>query len=225
MSSSTAAFIRFVICAVLLISLALAQTTFAQEQQQQLQLQAKPFPFGYPLAESNGVIAFSNQNGENDPNACQGNHYGLVYTGWTWQCVEYARRYLVATRGISFGSIDNAYQIWDLETFLDVSVANATTSVPIVKHSNGRTTVFPEAGSLLIYDKSKSIGKTGHVAVITSTNATHVHVTEQNYNDFVVMRPRHNFSRAIPIKKNNVNAFWTIETGDETLLGWIVVPE
>lgn len=36
-----------------------------------------------------------------------------VYSGVKWQCVEYARRYLIMVYGVTFESVDNAFNIWE----------------------------------------------------------------------------------------------------------------
>lgn len=44
----------------------------------------------------------------------------LHYIGLTYQCVEYARRWWMKTKGITFGDIDSAYEIMYLKNGEDI---------------------------------------------------------------------------------------------------------
>ena len=67
--------------------------------------------YGVVLGQSPaGVPAYSNCNAE-----CvifEPNHLNDIYTGIKWQCVEYARRWLLQERGVVFGDVDIAADIW-----------------------------------------------------------------------------------------------------------------
>jgi glutathionylspermidine amidase/synthetase len=58
-----------------------------------------------------------------------------VYCGFKYQCVEFARRYLILTHGVSFPSIDMAWQIFELDSFCRAS--DLSQPVPITKYKNG----------------------------------------------------------------------------------------
>jgi len=65
-------------------------------------------PFGTVLGTTQeGVIAFSGKGGSDLYSA----------DGEKWECVEFVRRFLVETRGITFPSVKNAFDIWNLDHF------------------------------------------------------------------------------------------------------------
>jgi hypothetical protein len=72
---------------------------------------------------------------------------GGHFCGYKWQCVEYARRWLIQVKGITFRSIPMAYHIFQLDYFNQVS---DNKKVPVIKYLNGHTTP-PVAGDVLIW--------------------------------------------------------------------------
>jgi glutathionylspermidine amidase/synthetase len=165
----------------------------------------------------NGVIAYSNNNTNfnpnPNPNPNPNNHiyYNTkrIFTGIKYQCVEYARRYLIYTLNLTFDQIDNAYQIYDLDYFINI---NTNTKVPITKISNCSITK-PQKNMLLIYDKFDSehyeTNITGHVAVITKVSDNHIYICEQNWSE---TKWESNYSRKIPLVKHIKNdiTYYTI---------------
>lgn len=155
-----------------------------------------------------GVIAYSNCN-----SGCvvfEPSKYEGTYTGIKWQCVEYARRWLLVNTGVVYGDVDVAADIWHK--------IDHVTSVPggeefqLVQYING-SAAMPAKGDLLIYAK-EYLG-TGHVAVVTAVDrgAGVVKVAEQNF--------RNNswpgdFARTIPIAERD-GGYWLL---DAYLLGW-----
>jgi len=131
--------------------------------------------FGELLGETNGVKAYSCHNHYN-PN--DSNYINNIFTGIKWQCVEYARRYLIITKGITFANVNNAYDIFDLHYF--ISLKN-NSQIPIKKYKNGTLSEKPNIDSLLIYNKNHH--NTGHVAVITFIGNNYIIVSEQNYDN------------------------------------------
>lgn len=136
-------------------------------------------PHGEVLGRSPaGVVAFSNCNPE-----CvlpEGNTIDGTYTGYKWQCVEYARRWLLLNRGAVFGDVDIAADIWtEIDRLTRVSDQAA---VPLVAHLNGSEQP-PLVGDLLIY--AKAFYDTGHVAVVLDVDPTRklIMVGEQNYDN------------------------------------------
>ena len=78
-------------------------------------------PYGVVLGmTADGVKSYSNCQAQCvvfDPNQIEG-----TYTGIKWQCVEFARRWLIQNRGMTFGDVDVAADIWALwarSDFLD----------------------------------------------------------------------------------------------------------
>ena len=126
--------------------------------------------FGTIIGTYNGVSAYSNQKGQTK--CSDANYFNGVYTGMKWQCVEYARRYLQTTRGITFGDVDCAFEIPHAKfTTLDGSNHIQTTNNLIV-------------GGLIVWPKYyKNNAPDGHVAVISAIKPTGIYVVEQNYDD------------------------------------------
>ena len=117
----------------------------------------------------NGVSIYSNKQYENDET--HENYYNGMYTGIKWQCVEYARRYLIITRGITFSNVTSAFQIpYAKFTTLNGNVITTTNNLQI--------------GSLIVWPKHYELNMPhGHVAVVSSITPRGITVVEQNYNN------------------------------------------
>ena len=131
------------------------------------------------------------------------NYINGYFTGLKWQCVEFARRYLIITYKISFQEIETAEDIFRLNYFFNV---HNNTLIPIKKYVNG-SMVLPHVGSLLIWSKSKEL-KFGHVAVITSINSKYIVIREQNWDNKNI--------RKLKLKYNN--GYYIME---KDIIGWI----
>ena len=137
----------------------------------------KQYNYGEIIGTFNGVNAYSNQQGL--LNSDETNYYNGIYTGIKWQCVEYARRYLIVRHGITFSDVNNAYEI------------------PRAKFTklNGNSVIMNNnvaVGSLIIWPQYYKIdGYEGHVAVVSSISAKGIRVAEQNCDD-------NEFNRFIP---------------------------
>jgi glutathionylspermidine amidase/synthetase len=102
--------------------------------------------FGEVLGDSpSDVVAFSNCRP--DCVVPEANTIDGTYTGLKWQCVEYARRWLLMNRGAVFGDVDIAADIW---TEIDVLTrVSDQTTIPLVGRLNGSDRP-PQIGDLLI---------------------------------------------------------------------------
>jgi len=155
-----------------------------------------------------GIEAYSNcQSGcvIFEPNKWNG-----TYTGIKWQCVEYARRWLLINAGAVYGDIDIAADFWDKIDYLTDVETNK--QIPLETHINGSVQA-PEIGDLLVY--AKAFNGTGHIAVVTGLDIDNgvLEVSEQNFNN--VSWPDH-YARKIMLIKNREN-YWIL---DGYLLGW-----
>jgi hypothetical protein len=166
-------------------------------------------PYGMVLGKSpRGIEAYSNcQSGcvIFEPNEWHG-----TYTGIKWQCVEYARRWLLINTGAVYGDVDIAADIWDkIDHLTDI---NTKRQIPLENHLNGSTQP-PEVGDLLIY--AKAFHGTGHVSVVTGMDLKRglVEVSEQNYNNETWPD---GYARKIMLIKKGEN-YWLL---DGYLLGW-----
>jgi glutathionylspermidine amidase/synthetase len=113
------------------------------------------------------------------------------------QCVELARRYLVANRGVVFDSIPMAYDIFNLKSVRRVGDGSDGLLQRFAASPNGSATP-PEVGSLLIWSPYGFFAHTGHVAVVVAVEPTHIDIVEQNVED-AVWPEGQNYSRRIPV--------------------------
>jgi CHAP domain len=165
-------------------------------------------PYGQVLGTAPGqVTAYSNCN----PRCVvfEPNKPGGTFTGIKWQCVEFARRWLLDNMGVVYGDVDTASDIWSKIRFV-TRVADGT-HLPLQSFVNG-SSVPPAAGDLLVYAK-EYLG-TGHVAVVTEVDLVNgrIKVAEQNF----LNRPwPGNFARQIDVVRSG--GYWVL---DPYLLGW-----
>lgn len=122
--------------------------------------------FDDQIGDWNGVSVYSNKHYENDETIK--NYYNGVFTGIKWQCVEYARRYLIITRGITFSEVTSAFEIPHAQ-FTRLNGDNVTITNDL------------QEGSLIVWPGINS--PHGHVAVVSSILKNGVTVVEQNYNN------------------------------------------
>jgi len=197
---------RFLI--ILLLVFGFAQNSWAE----------KPIPeacqtqcvsnYGLVLGKSpSQVEAYSNCNAN-----CvvfQPNHFQKTYTGIKWQCVEYARRWLLVNMGVVYGDVDIAADIWKLSEVTHVSDQSKRSFPGFV---NGSTTGI-QKGDLLIYGDEYL--KTGHVAVVTQVDAKDgfIYVAEQN---FLNETWPGDYARKIKLHIEN-GKHWVL---DSYLIGW-----
>ena len=139
------------------------------------------YKFGDKIGSFNGVDAYSNQRDQT--NSLDSNYYNGIYTGEKWQCVEFARRYLIINEGITFSDVDSAFEIPKAQF--------KTLNGVLVKMSNDL-----KQGSLIVWPKGDEKGyekgdkqsdekrsTDGHVAVVSFITPFGVTVVEQNYID------------------------------------------
>ena len=165
-------------------------------------------PYGNVLGVTQeGLKSFSNCQGKCvvfDPN-----HENETYTGIKWQCVEFARRWLIHNRGLTFGDVDVAADIWGMSAFTRLSDQS---QVPVETFSNGSKTL-PRRGDLLIY--AKEYLATGHAAVVLEVDQKkgRVRVAEQNFKN---QKWPGSYARSIDLVYKN-GQYWVL---DAYLLGW-----
>ena len=134
-----------------------------------------------------GVVAYSSHYGSVglgqlwDGLSCYVTAAGReIYTGFKWQCVEYARRWWVEAHGVTFGNVGMAYEIFDLPHFARCS---DDAPVTVERCRNGGRGVRPSEGTVLLWHPQGHFAKTGHVAIVTECSDTWVRVAEQNVSD------------------------------------------
>lgn len=145
--------------------------------------------------DSHGVVSYQNKGSSNPT------YYNGVYTGLKYQCVEYARRWLVQVKGYTFDQVDHAYQIYNLKT---VHMPLDNIKVPFLSIPSTSTDI--QVGDLVIYRKSETFPH-GHVAVVSKVSPSFVYLSEQNLNQ---KKWKNDYSRKISKDKLN----------DGTIIGW-----
>jgi len=169
-------------------------------------------PYGEVLGTTlDGTRAYSNCKADCvvfDPNREHG-----VYSGIKWQCVEFARRWLIRNRRLTFGDVDTAADIWAIDSFTRLTDGS---KVPVANQLNGSNTL-PQKGDLLIYAK-EYLG-TGHAAVVLDVDNAKglIRVGEENYEN---RKWPANYARSIEFIARN-GRYWLL---DAYLLGWKHVP-
>ncbi|CAF1437630.1 unnamed protein product [Rotaria sp. Silwood1] len=121
---------------------------------------------------STNVPAYSNHG----TNSFRENYLYGVYTGVQWQCVEFARRWLLLRKGCIFSNIDIASKIWQYISY--VERVTDSKKFRLIPHSNG-SKKKPQKDSFLIYPRSLRM-RVGHIAVITNVDRNYVYIAEQN---------------------------------------------
>jgi hypothetical protein len=135
-------------------------------------------PYGAELGKNRNTIGYSNCNTEcisNQPSQAITNRY----TGMSWQCVEYARRWLINVKQVTFDDVDNAQQIWLIKNVTEVDSHKKYHFLNIPNNNNHP----PAVGDLIIYKITQPYFPYGHVGVVVGTNlkAGFVDIAEQNY--------------------------------------------
>jgi len=133
-----------------------------------------------------------------------------VGTGLKWQCVEYARRWLLLHKGLVYGDVETAADIWDKVNHLTHVATN--TKIPLESFLNG-SKHSPRIGDLLIY--ARAFNDTGHVAVVTDVNYKKgvIEVAEQNYRN---EKWPDDYARTVEFIIKD-DSFWLL---DGYILGW-----
>lgn len=170
--------------------------------------------FGTVLGSNKGIFAYSNGNSDFISEEFYEN-VGIFY-GMKWQCVEYARRWLIGLFGISFGRVEAAEDIWSLEGF--VFVENLE-KVSIEKVENG-SGCKPEVGNVVIYGRGGKEIPYGHVAIVVDVGEFGVRLAEQNWeNDYWPG----DYSREINFTVAD-GRYYLIDE-EYPVLGWIEYPD
>ena len=166
-------------------------------------------PYGRRLGAAPGnVHAFS--NGWHGQSRDESNCYRGIFTGIKWQCVEFARRWLLMRHGLVFPEVGGAVDLWTAVEYY--SPVGGGEPVPVLSYLNGSPEP-PEVGDLLVY--SKILFGTGHVAVVTGIDRLRgvVQLGEQNYRN---ARWSSDHARHVPLMSVH-GRHWLL---DAHLLGW-----
>jgi glutathionylspermidine amidase/synthetase len=180
--------------------------------------------YGQILGVNNGVEARSNCSdlciNPTPVMTPAGDEPNPVYTGIGWQCVEYARRWLLHNHGLVFGSVDTAADMWNQVSSL--TSPDQTVSRPVRRVENG-STAAPVVGDLIIYAAQADVSalRFGHVAVVVGVDQSSVKLAEQNWTNRTWAQE--GFSRSLTLVDNGEG---TVELTDPSaeharILGWL----
>ncbi len=180
---------------------------------------AQPTEYGEVIGRNGQTPAYSNKD---DTYVSNESHFISLHnnrycSGMKWQCVEYARRWLMENRDIAFGDVQYATDIWQLSG--GVHLSSSTTPITAMRYANGTSTEKPKAGDLLIYDTSYA-PKTGHVSVVVEVEADSIKVAEQNYSSYKWVAPDYSQKLRMAYEKKEQEGilYRIVDTG---VIGWV----
>jgi len=178
------------------------------------QSQVEPMPFNKVQGvASTNVHAYS--NGDDDFFSVERHYLHGIFMGFKWQCVEFARRWLLMRKSCIFPPIPCAADMWNELKFVE-RVTDGK-QFPLKLYPNG-SHHKPKHDSLLIYPRNKEL-PFGHVAIICDVVPGFVRIAEQNY---IYHSWADDFAREIPVIITDGN--YLIKDEDE-ICGWIEIDD
>lgn len=191
---------------------------------------AQLLPYGEQQGSFRGVVACSNRD---DGYFSGENNYVnyLIYTGYRYQCVEYARRFLLLTTGCIFDSCGRASEIYEMDHITDVQTGQ---EYALRHHRNdGTATERPQPGDIIIYPYHPELTPWGHVGVISYVDDHRVGIAEQNEYFGPFISPSESYlngercvARYATLHHNEETNTWLIEDGSPMpqCTGWLSYP-
>jgi hypothetical protein len=185
------------------------------QQSHRLPSQLATVPFGGICGYApGGIAAFSNGSDTHFSN--ESNYDGHFFTGYKWQCVEFARRWLLERKGLVLPLyFFAAHIIYGKEV---ATLDDQRVEALVVR--NGHSTEPPEADSLIIYPSTRK-NVVGHVGVITHVGLDFVRVADQNR--YFHYWGDKDYSAEFPLVKRS-DGTYVIEDPDGQCSGWISFP-
>ena len=163
---------------------------------------------------SKNVNAYS--NGDGDFFSVERHYLHGIFMGFKWQCVEFARRWLLMRKSSIFPPISHAADMWTNLKY--VERVTDSKQFPFRLCPNGSPHP-PKADSLLIYAREDDELPFGHVAVICDVVPGCVRIAEQNY---IYHNWSDDYAREIPLEKRD-DGYYLNDT--ETILGWMEIDD
>lgn len=126
--------------------------------------------FGTPIGESLGVPAYSNcrdtHTSHEDHVYTHADKSGVhtVTTGMKWQCVEYARRFLLVMHSVLFGDVMGAVDIWRLTSGYEFHDQNQRVHLGRYRNFDDADR-HPEVGSMVVWPIQPDM-PFGHVGIV-----------------------------------------------------------
>lgn len=162
---------------------------------------------------------YDSVDGQKLPRRSDFRHYvDGVYTGYKWQCVEFARRWLLVNKGYVFDDIAMAYDIFRLPHVTRIADQQ---KLPLKAFRNGSLR-HPEPGCMLIWSEGGEFQRTGHVAIVTAVYPDRIRVAEQNVS-FHAWPEGQDFARELQASSSEDGSFWIkCSFSDASVLGWVI---
>ena len=130
-------------------------------------------PYNIPIYENS--YFFNSQNKYNKGR--KGSKYENIIYGLKYQCVEFARRWVVHVFNVVFEDVNNADDIFQLSHAKNIETNK---SVPFIHIKNNKNE-FPKPNDIIIWKKCNLYKNTGHVAIVTKIiSNSMVQIAEQN---------------------------------------------
>jgi glutathionylspermidine amidase/synthetase len=173
--------------------------------------------FGTHIGYVDGVPAYSNciDKIKSDFDNIISYNGKNVVSGTQWQCVEYARRYLITKLGVKFGSVKGAEDVFALTTVESIETGKKYKFKSFKNGSKCKNEDEPKVNDVIIWARNNEDTPYGHIAVILKIDDYQIFIGEQNWND-VWISP--SYSRILTLNKNNNKC--SIEDENYTILGW-----
>ena len=160
---------------------------------------------------STNVHAYS--NGDGDFFSVERHYLHGIFMGFKWQCVEFARRWLLMRKSCIFLPVPCAADMWTELKYVERITDEKQFSLKF--HPNGSPNK-PKHDALLIYPRNEEL-PFGHVAIICDVVDGFIRVADQNY---IYYNWPDNYAREVPlIVKDNC---YFIEDEDY-ICGWIEI--
>ncbi|RNF11422.1 putative trypanothione synthetase [Trypanosoma conorhini] len=190
---------------------------------------SRPLPYGEEQGSFMGVTASSNRDdGFFSGESNYVDH--VVYTGFRYQCVEYARRFLLLTTGCVFASCGRASEIFAMRTLTHVETG---ATFEFIAHPNGKSTRRPTPGDIIVYPYHAKLLPWGHVGVISYADEQKVGIAEQNHTFTSFTSPGPDYlagercvSRYVDLE-TTADGCWRLKERDKDILdclGWMSYP-
>ena len=145
---------------------------------------------------------------------------GELYYGLRYQCVEFARRWLIHATGVTFSDVGMAYDVFDMPYAIRVKDEEM---VPWTNIPNG-STERPVPGAVLIWNKGGKFRHTGHIAIVVDVSDEWVRVAEQNVDDTYWPRGQ-NWARQLNVEYDKAKGTYFIQEVDGSIRGWKHLPK
>ncbi|CAF0919937.1 unnamed protein product [Adineta ricciae] len=163
---------------------------------------------------SSNVHAYS--NGDDDFFSVERHYLHGIFMGFKWQCVEFARRWLLMRKSCVFPPIPCAADMWNDLKYVECVIDGKR--FPLKFYPNG-SPHQPKPDSLLIYPRNAEL-PFGHVAVICDVVPGFVRIAEQNY---IYHSWSDNYAREIPLVEKEDGNYYIQDEDD--ICGWIEIDD